>query len=587
MLDNGRELDTSEPLISKRTYDVEVAIRTRREGITKESSQVPILDVGPKRDRKIWVVLCPIVDDDDSEVGVTVNQRFDSLVLPLTGDSSSNASFRVSARLRSGASVATFSLSFALYSRLDLIDNIVLQMTVANSAAVVVPQPATRFVQRRPDGTTIGFFGQRQSRRVTISVDQTTPGAFQFAVVAGTHGVPSVYATRTLSADMLNGFVSEFRTILVDAVFGPSLKAGKMADSERDKILGQMNQLGRRMFNVLFDIEQGGGDMAALGEMLRGGLTDGDIIQISLLRGATDFVFPWQILTVNDNFRDDKAADFYNLWGSRYSIEVKRCAEGGDLRPPVEATRLLPSFYYGRFGFKNEPAHFAKILATAEKALVHHLQPVIESRDELVPALLKSAKLFYFYAHGYSAAPATPAGMKLREHVVAKAQQIDEQIRLAQLAGLDASDDSLWAMSYRQFLDTTATDPDSHLRFARGKVTLAELTSYRDPESNKLIRLSNAPVVFLNTCQSAQVWNALDGSFVGFFLKRGASSVIGTESTIPISFAEPFANEVLNTIFNGPSVGEAVRQARLALMASHNNPLGLSYTVYGAADAKA
>lgn len=589
VLDSGREVDSGEALISKRTYDVEVAIRTRRGGITKDFPQGPIRDPGQKRETIVWVVLCPIIDDD-GEVGMTVDQRFDSLVLPSTGDSSSSASFRISPRLRSGASVATFSLSFSLYSRLDLIDNIVIQMTMASNAAVVVPHPATRFLQRRPDGTSIGVFGQRNSRRVTISVDQTTPGAFLFTVVAGTDGVPSLYATRTLSVDMLNGFVSEFRTILIDAVFGPSLKAGKMTDAERDRVLGQMNQLGRRMFNVLFDMERGDGDMAALGEMLRGGLTDGDIIQISLLRGATDFVFPWQILTVNDNFLDNNAADFSNLWGARYSIEVKRCAEGGDLRPAREAARLLPSFYYGRFGFKNEPAHFAKILDAAERGLVPHLQPVIESRDELVPALLGSAKLFYFYAHGYCAAPSTPAGMKLREHVVAKAQKIDERIRLDQLAGLDVSDDSMWAMSYRQFLDTTAADPDSHLRFARGKVTLAELTSYRDPASGRLIRLSNAPVIFLNTCQSAQVWNALDESFVGFFLKRGASSVIGTESTVPISFAEPFANEVLNTIFNGAGwqgVGEAVRQARLTLMASHNNPLGLSYTVYGSADATA
>ncbi len=84
---------------------------------------------------------------------------------------------------------------------------------------------------------------------------------------------------------------------------------------------------------------------------------------------------------------------------------------------------------------------------------------------------------------------------------------------------------------------------------------------------------------------SAQIWNAVEGSFVGFFLGRGARAVLGTESTIPIVFADVFGLAVLKELFAGRTLGEAVLTARKALLGDQNNPLGLCYSVYGAADA--
>jgi hypothetical protein len=77
----------------------------------------------------------------------------------------------------------------------------------------------------------------------------------------------------------------------------------------------------------------------------------------------------------------------------------------------------------------------------------------------------------------------------------------------------------------------------------------------------------------------------VEGSFVGFFLKRGARAVLGTESTIPIVFADLFGRAVLSEMFDGKSLGEAVKAARASLLAKQNNPLGLCYSIYGAADA--
>jgi CHAT domain len=98
-------------------------------------------------------------------------------------------------------------------------------------------------------------------------------------------------------------------------------------------------------------------------------------------------------------------------------------------------------------------------------------------------------------------------------------------------------------------------------------------------------KLVDAPIVFLNTCESAQIWNAVDGSFVGFFLDRGARAVVGTECTVPVVLADEFGREALAHLFSGDTVGEAVFKARVALLASSNNPLGLCYCIYGSSDA--
>jgi len=44
------------------------------------------------------------------------------------------------------------------------------------------------------------------------------------------------------------------------------------------------------------------------------------------------------------------------------------------------------------------------------------------------------------------------------------------------------------------------------------------------------IELRDAPIVFLNMCESAQLWSGLRNSFVGFFLDRGARAIIGAEA---------------------------------------------------------
>ena len=119
----------------------------------------------------------------------------------------------------------------------------------------------------------------------------------------------------------------------------------------------------------------------------------------------------------------------------------------------------------------------------------------------------------------------------------------------------------------------------SWIRLSGGRLILAELMPIDD------ISLQREPVVILNMCQSAQVMPGLQYSFVQFFLHRRARSVIGTECPISTVFAHPFSERLLREFLSGCTLGEALRRARAHFM-RERNPLGLAYTLFGAAGAQ-
>jgi hypothetical protein len=91
------------------------------------------------------------------------------------------------------------------------------------------------------------------------------------------------------------------------------------------------------------------------------------------------------------------------------------------------------------------------------------------------------------------------------------------------------------------------------------------------------------PLVFINGCHTVDV---TPDDFVDFnktFSWCAASGVMGTEITIPESLARHFATGFLHRFLNGASVGEAIKDQRLAML-EYYNLLGLAYTPYCSAN---
>jgi len=88
------------------------------------------------------------------------------------------------------------------------------------------------------------------------------------------------------------------------------------------------------------------------------------------------------------------------------------------------------------------------------------------------------------------------------------------------------------------------------------------------------------PLVFLNACDSEAASPDRMLGLVDHFFTHGASAAVGTEITVFVSLAVPFAENVLRLVAGGTPLAESIRRARVAVLGSRN-PLGLAYLAFG------
>jgi len=194
--------------------------------------------------------------------------------------------------------------------------------------------------------------------------------------------------------------------------------------------------------------------------------------------------------------------------------------------------------------------------------------PITDSNE--FEAFLKNddADILYFYCHGYS--------RPLKANLV-----FPSLIDFFQL--LDKMDKNSpifmsFKESYEEIRDKKFENDDSWMMPDYGKIYLLSLmNSFSDFE------FASKPVVILNCCESGNIIPSLAESFVDFFIKRGAKSVIGTECPMTCIFAHPFGQSILESILKGETIGSAMLNARRYFYNNCKNPLGLAYTLFGSA----
>jgi hypothetical protein len=90
------------------------------------------------------------------------------------------------------------------------------------------------------------------------------------------------------------------------------------------------------------------------------------------------------------------------------------------------------------------------------------------------------------------------------------------------------------------------------------------------------------PLVILNGCSTGDYKSDSYVSFITAFRAAGASGVVGSECSVPESFAVPYANQLLSHLFKGKPLGQAMLNVRLQFLKENKNPLGLVYSLYAA-----
>jgi len=97
----------------------------------------------------------------------------------------------------------------------------------------------------------------------------------------------------------------------------------------------------------------------------------------------------------------------------------------------------------------------------------------------------------------------------------------------------------------------------------------------------QLGRVVVAPaLVFLNTCRSGVADRRAQTSAVEVLSFYEPSCLIGTLADLPDLTAALFSRYFYRTLFDGSSVGDALRAARLQLLDDNRNALGMLYTSY-------
>jgi CHAT domain len=95
----------------------------------------------------------------------------------------------------------------------------------------------------------------------------------------------------------------------------------------------------------------------------------------------------------------------------------------------------------------------------------------------------------------------------------------------------------------------------------------------------------NAPLIFLNACDSAVNIPMSVTSFPRFFLGDNENrGLIGTEIGVLDDYAAEFSKAFYSSLLQGNSLGKAVYDAKWKLIREKNNPLGIAYTIYADPD---
>jgi len=588
--------DITQSFIANRKYSLDVAIRAQRIGLTRDDETQKPPKVKQTQTVTIWAV---ITDESDGRASFAHSDRdgagaapgrdirfrfkthFGRITLPVSGDSSDSAVFVFEPDC---ATSCTGRIGIRLYHNLSLIDHLQLDMNlVADEADVAVThaQPAVHVTQKEPESEAIEPLDPRSEARVlTISVSRESADLWRFALVAGRKdapGVPWLSATKTLSESLLNSSITKFRDILLKAAFNEALYQLQLDSVARDKLLKSFGSLGTQLVTDLFDYSSGG-DFFELSQILREAIANVAIVQVVLGREAKSFVFPWQILPIDPAGEE---TDPNNLWGYRFAIEIRRWGDGTSR--PANADLEQPRATYARWHFDNEAQHFAEVEKILTAASIPLNLPIVDSYADFKAALFNAvSSMFYVYAHGHASTPASPSAEQYRTHA---RQELSDLERLLEANPAIAPAPEV-AASRKQMLDQYLSLTDDNtttvLLLKKGPVQLTKLLVEAATQN---WRFQNAPIVFLNTCESAQIWNSAESSFVGFFLDRGARAVVGTESTIPMVMADVFGRKVIEALVQRKTLGDAVQIARLHLLQSCSNPLGLCYSIYGTADA--
>lgn len=543
------------------TYELEVAVRVTPTGIPAVGGREPFPPVPAEGDAVELLVVA------EPGHGITVDEPIATLTLPATGDSTANAVFTVTADVPTSSPAALSELRLRVFYRLNLLESAVIRAEVVSRFR---PDVRSQLGLELPvtiehDRVERGFeeLSPDDARALHIDVSRRDPGyALRFTWSDGEGRATSLTGGLPLTAAELSTALSDSRNALLEVTMGTPFATELTPSADQSvQVLTRLARVGRDLHTALFRRKLDSA-IARIGTLLASAPPSRDsVVQVSVSPDAADFLFPWGL--VYDEALPENAwtaPDPAGFWGERYCIEQRLPGTHRRTRPPVatagDGARMAFMLWEQ---FPNAADHVASLEALGSGRGLKVAEPITTAsaaNDAIGQA--SATDIFYFYTHAHTREAAGDGVRSIQAALAAMAAGTKEH------AALQATFDRVVA----------ERDQPSMITLTHGRLQLPDLYA-RD------VGFTNQPLVFLNACESAQLTPALAGeSFVAFFLDRGASAFIGTECTMTVVFAHPFAERLLRELVGGASVGSALLATRRHFLGT-GNPLGLAYSLYG------
>jgi CHAT domain len=456
-----------------------------------------------------------------------------TLIVPREGKSKNTVTFSIEPK-KNGAGVikALFIANNRVFQKMT----ITLQVGPVAADKPIVDLQSTGLTM----GSALAQMTSPAQHNISLTIIKQT-ASYQFRIQNG--GL--MRATLNLSEPQIADLIAYARDALKSIVYTLvnnsyvyQIDSTTIPDDVHAATLKALARLGYYLYQKVFYSPGNGPDAQAMGAFLRQ-LSQQEQLRIQIV--AERFIFPWALLYDRDPL-DLNNVDPQGFWGFKHIVEY------------------LPEFS------SVTPVNFNPQIAVADKLGIGFVfnttidtqlkRPIVESQRSFLQALPgvsvtehpncqdlydllnntdSPIQLLYFYCHAESGLPGETGGVAGSKVIL--------------------SDGTVQLMDLDIFAPTN-----------------------RPP-------LKQAPLVFLNACQSAELSPYLYDGLVPYLVAKGARGVLGTEVNTPALFAAEFAQEFLKRfVAGGKSLGEILLDLRCEYLTQKHNVMGLVYALYSSGD---
>jgi CHAT domain len=529
---DGTKIPPDQPLQVGNTYDlkfnVDAPMAGARASLAIDVSKL-FQSLPPEQQT---VDLLVMIETDDFTINGDDQQV---IAVPRTGRSKNTATFNIEPKRNGEGVIKAF-----FYANNRVFQKMTITLQVGPKLA---DAPAMNMqVSGLTMSSAMSMAVRRDDKPVNLMIIKKEAG-YQFIL----QGVGAMRAFLNLSETQIAELVGQTREVFKGIVYTMvnnqylyQLENTTIPPEVHAATLKTMAKHGTLMYRKLFYGPGSGPDARAMGELLRK-LSQEHQLHIEIV--AERFTFPWSMLYARDDLKPDLSnVDPEGFWGFKHVIEyTPEFAVGTPINfvPEIKvADKVGLSFISNttidtqmgrpiiagqRDFFKSAPG-----LAMTEYPTTTDLYNLLNDPDH-------AAQVLYFYCHAVSNLPGEKAGVG-----------------------------------------------GSKVVLSDGPATLDDL-NFAAPLDKP--PLKNAPLVFMNCCQSAELSPYLYDGLVPYLITKGARGVIGTEVDTPALFAAEFAKEFLTRFAQGgQKLGDILLDMRREYLLNKNNVMGLVYALHSSGE---